>query len=51
MKSMTKGADLPDINSLKKVKFKNARNGYEFFAFKKRLCKSLVQYKTKVINR
>ena len=46
-----KGADLPDINSLKKVKFKNARNGYEFFAFKKRLFKSLVQYKTKVINR
>ena len=36
MKLMTKGADLPDINSLKKVKFKNARNGYEFFAFKKR---------------
>lgn len=30
-----KYADLPDINSLKKVKFKNTRNGYEFFSFKK----------------
>ena len=40
-----KGADLPDINSLKKVKFKNARNGYEFFAFKKRYSK--VWYNTK----
>jgi len=32
-------ADLPDINRLKKVKFKNARNGYEFFAFKKTYAK------------
>ena len=40
-----KGADLPDINSLKKVKFKNTRNGYEFFAFKKRHSK--VWYNTK----
>ena len=46
-----KGDDLPDINSLKKVKFKNTRNGYEFFAFKKKTLKSLVQYTTKVINR
>ena len=40
-----KYADLPDINSLKKVKFKNTRNGFEFFAFKKRHSK--VWYNTK----
>ena len=40
-----KGADLSDINSLKKVKFKNARNGYKFFALKKRHSK--VWYNTK----
>jgi hypothetical protein len=40
-----KYADLPDINSLKKLIFKNARNGYEFFAFKKRHSK--VWYNTK----
>ena len=38
-------ADLPDIKNLKKVKFKNARNGYEFFAFKKSYLK--VWYNTK----
>ena len=28
-------ADLPDIATLKELKFKKARNGFEFFAFKK----------------
>ena len=42
-----KGADLPHINSLKKVKFKNARNGYKFFAFKKRHSKGWYNSKRK----
>ena len=28
-------ADIPDIATLKELKFKKARNGFEFFAFKK----------------
>jgi hypothetical protein len=28
-------ADLPDISTLKELKFKKTRNGFEFFAFKK----------------
>lgn len=32
-------ADLPDIATLKELKFKKSRNGYEFFAFKKTYAK------------
>ena len=37
--------DLPDISTLKELKFKKARNGFEFFAFKKTYSK--VWYNTK----
>ena len=38
-------AELPDISTLKELKFKKARNGFEFFAFKKTYSK--VWYNTK----